>query len=90
MLASLKSYAQKVVSGILDEAEETELDRIAVAGALIARDRDHYRIEAGGDEWSDLEAAAERAAGRCDCGEPLSRRGSSRRCRACGREYRGR
>ncbi|MEE2703398.1 MAG: hypothetical protein VX614_05190 [Myxococcota bacterium] len=88
MLTTLKSYAQKVVSGILDEAEETELDRIAVAGALVARDQDHYRIEAGGDEWSDLEDAAQRAAGLCDCGKPLSRRESNRRCRSCGREYR--
>ena len=90
MLTSLKSYAQKVVSGILDEADEVELDQIAVAGALVAREGDHYRIEAGGDEWSELESAAERAAGRCDCGEPLSRRESTWHCRRCGREYRAR
>lgn len=88
MLTSLKSYAQKVVSGILDETEETEVERAAVADAVVAMDGDHYRIESGGDEWSDLEAAADRAAGRCDCGELLSRRGSRWRCRTCGREYR--
>ena len=78
MLTSLKSYAQKVVSGILDEADEVELDQIAVAGALVAREGDHYRIEAGGDEWSELAASV------------VSRRESTWHCRSCGREYRAR
>ena len=88
MLTSLKSYAQRVVSGILDDVEEGDMERVSVAEAIVSRDGDHYRIESGGDEWSDLTAAAERAAGRCDCGKSLSRRAQRWHCRTCGREYR--
>ena len=88
VLSSLKSYAQRVVRAILEEQTEGDIERVLVSGAVVHRDGDHYRIESGGDEWSDLQSAADRAAGRCDCGKVLSRRGDRWQCRTCGRQYR--
>ena len=64
---------------------------MAVADVVVVRDGDHYRIEgteAGADSWEELEAAAQRAEGICDCGSRLSSNGLRRVCRTCGREYR--
>ena len=68
-------------------ADEPEVERLLVAGAVVQRQGEHYRILSGADEWTDLEALALRHDGLCDCGAVLSARGERLVCRACGREY---
>jgi hypothetical protein len=79
--------ARRAVRATLGAEIEGDLERLLVSGALITRDGDHYRVEQGGEEWEELEALARHRAGLCDCGNPLSPRGSLHRCRACGREF---
>jgi hypothetical protein len=68
-------------------AEDPEVERLLVSGALVQRDGEHFWIESGGDEWADLEAQALRHDGLCDCGALLSSRGTRLVCRTCCREY---
>ncbi len=80
--------ARRVVRATLGGEAEGDLDRLLVSGALVTREGDHYRVEQGAEEWEELEAIDRRRAGVCDCGSPLSSRGSLHSCRACGREFR--
>jgi hypothetical protein len=87
----LSKRAREIVSDTLaQEAEpELELERFLVAGAVVVREGEHYRIESGEDAWSELEARARRLKGGfCDCGALLSTHGARAHCRSCGREYR--
>jgi tRNA(Ile2) C34 agmatinyltransferase TiaS len=82
------SRTREVVRQTLRTHGEPELDRLLVAGAIVAREGSHYRIETGGESWEEIEAIARRESGVCDCGKPLSARGKIYRCRTCGREFR--
>jgi len=86
----LSRRAREIVSETLvREAEpELEFERLLVAGAVVVREGEHYRIESGEDAWSELEARARRLEGLCDCGALLSSHGGRAHCRSCGREYR--
>ncbi len=79
--------ARRVVRATLG-GEEGDLERLLVSGALVTRDGDHYRVEQGAEASEELEAIERRRSGVCDCGNPLSSRGSVHSCRACGREFR--
>ncbi|MCZ6823521.1 MAG: hypothetical protein O7F10_11270 [Deltaproteobacteria bacterium] len=79
---------EQVVAATLFEEDASEHDEMLVGDTVVVRKGTHYRIASGGDEWEDLEAQAERLAGRCDCGGPLSSSGSLSHCRSCGRDYR--
>ena len=79
---------EQVVAATLFEEDASEHDEMLVGDTLVVRKGNHYRIASGGDEWEELEAQAERLAGRCDCGAPLSISGSLSHCRSCGRDYR--
>ncbi len=79
---------EQVVAATLFEEDASEHDEMLVGDTLVVRKGNHYRIKSGGDEWEELEAGAERLAGRCDCGGLLSSSGSLSHCRSCGREYR--
>jgi hypothetical protein len=85
----LSRRAREIVSQTLhDEADEPELERLLIAGAVVVREGEHFRIESGEDAWSELEARARRLEGLCDCGSLLSSLGARAHCRSCGREYR--
>jgi hypothetical protein len=71
----------------LDDALDSELDQLLVCGALVVREGSHYRLESGLESWDELQAAARRLEGICDCGAPLSRRGDAAICRTCCREF---
>ncbi len=73
---------------ILDDSLDSELDQLLVCGALVVREGSHYRLESGLESWEQLQAAARRLEGVCDCGAPLSQRGDTAVCRTCCREYR--
>jgi len=77
---------QIVTESLLDEAE-MDVERLLVAGAVVVRDGEHFRIESGDDSWSELEAHARRQSGLCDCGAVLSVKHNRAHCRSCGREY---
>ena len=77
----------RIVGDILSLEPEEEVEQLLVSGALVVRDGEHYRIEAGDETTDELEAIARRQSGLCDCGSPLSSRGSVKRCRTCGREF---
>jgi len=66
---------------------DPEVDRMLVAGAVVARDGDHDRIERGAENPQDLDDAARHTQGLCDCGGLLSTRGHHAHCRSCGREF---
>jgi hypothetical protein len=85
----LRKLASDIVRQTL-EAETTtpEIERLLVAGAVVVREGEHFRIESGDDAWAELEARAKRLEGLCDCGAVLSARGARAHCRSCGREYR--
>lgn len=87
-LRSLTERARQIVSQTLTSESDGEVSRILVADAVVEREGNHYRIESGGDSWSDLEAQARRMDGSCDCGALLSTEGDRARCRSCGREFR--
>ena len=80
--------ARRVVRATLGGEAEGDLERLLVSGALVTRDGDHYRVEQGAEASEELEALERRQSGVCDCGNPLSSRGSVYCCRACGREFR--
>jgi hypothetical protein len=83
----LSRRAREIVTeGLLDEAG-VDVDRLLVAGAVVVRDGEHFRIESGDDSWSELEARARRLSGLCDCGAVLSVKHNRAHCRSCGREY---
>lgn len=84
---SLRDRARAIVQQTLLSEGDPEVDRTLVAGAVVAREDDHYRIQSGDETPEDLERAALRAEGLCDCGEVLSTRGDHGHCRACGREF---
>lgn len=84
----LSQRAREIVTETLAQEAEPELDRLLVAGAVVVREGEHYRIESGEDVWSELEARARRLEGLCDCGSLLSLHGARAHCRSCGREYR--
>ncbi len=86
----LSQRAREIVSEALQSEIEAELEveRMLVAGAVVVREGEHYRIESGDDTWSELEARSRRLEGLCDCGSLLSSDGVRARCRSCGREYR--
>lgn len=86
-LRSLAERARRAVAESLQTDGDPEVERALVAGAVVAREGDHYRIELGGDDWTELEAGARRLEGRCDCGALLSVSGGRARCRTCGREF---
>lgn len=77
-----------IVSHTLEGETSPEIERLLVAGAVVVREGEHFRIESGEDAWSELEAHAKRLEGLCDCGALLSARGARAHCRSCGREYR--
>lgn len=85
---SITEKARQIVAQTLTSEGEAEVSRMLVAGAIVSREGEHYRIESGGDSWRELEAHAQRLAGRCDCGALLSTEGERSRCRSCGREFR--
>ena len=87
---TIRTFAERARQIVADTlfAEDAEVDRLLVAGAIVARDEEHYRIEQGGDSWSELQADAARLEGLCDCGALLSTSGDRCRCRTCGREFR--
>ena len=87
---TLRTFAERARQIVNDTlfTDEAEIDRILVGDAVVAREGEHYRIESGGDSWRELEAHAQRLAGRCDCGALLSTEGERSRCRSCGREFR--
>ena len=77
----------EVVPDTLWLEPESEVERLMVSGALVIRTGEHYRIAMGEESAEELETLARRREGTCDCGNPLSARGSVLRCRACGREF---
>jgi hypothetical protein len=83
----LRNRALEIVNDTLDTTGEPEVERLLVAGAVVVRDGEHFRIESGDDTWSELEARARRLEGLCDCGALLSCKGARAHCRSCGREY---
>lgn len=86
----LSRRAREIVSETLAREidAEIEIERLLVAGAVVVREGEHYRIESGEDAWSELEARARMLEGLCDCGSLLSSHGARAHCRSCGREYR--
>ncbi|MFI5317472.1 MAG: hypothetical protein ACHQ6T_17360 [Myxococcota bacterium] len=83
----LSRRARQIVTETLLQDTETDLDRQLVAGAVVVRDGEHFRIESGDESWSELEAHARRLQGLCDCGAVLSLKGPRAHCRSCAREY---
>jgi hypothetical protein len=83
----LSRRAREIVTETLLQDAETDVDRLLVAGAVVVRDGEHFRIETGDESWSELEAHARRLSGLCDCGAVLSLNGQRAHCRSCGREY---
>ena len=81
----LSRRAREIVTDTLDA--EMDVDRLLVAGAVVVRDGEHFRIESGDDSWNELEARARRLSGLCDCGAVLSVKHNRAHCRSCGREY---
>lgn len=86
-LRSLRERARAIVQQTLLSDTDPEVDRTLVAGAIVARDRDHFRIERGAESPEDLERVALLAQGMCDCGGLLSTRAELAHCRSCGREF---
>ena len=84
----LRKLASDIVRQTLDAEPTPEIERLLVAGAVVVREGEHFRIESGDDAWAELEARAKRLEGLCDCGAVLSARGARAHCRSCGREYR--
>jgi hypothetical protein len=82
----LTRRARQIVTESLLTDTETDLDRLLVAGAVVVRDGEHFRIESGDESWSELEAHAKRLSGLCDCGAVLSVKNTRAHCRSCGRE----
>ncbi len=87
-LRSITEKARQIVAQTLFTEGDSEVGRMLVAGAVVSQEGNHYRIESGGDSWTDLEAHARHLEGRCDCGALLSTVGNRSRCRSCGREFR--
>ncbi len=87
-LRSLTERARRIVAHTLFSDEEPEVGRMLVAGAVVAREGEHYRIEMGGETWEDLQTCARHQEGLCDCGALLSTGDGRSRCRTCGREFR--
>lgn len=83
----LSRRAREIVTETLRQEADTDVDRMLVAGAVVVRDGEHFRIEHGDESWSELEAHARRLSGLCDCGAVLSVKGQRAHCRSCGREY---
>ena len=83
----LTRRAREIVTDTLLDEAEMDVDRLLVAGAVVVRDGEHFRIESGADSWSELEAHARRMSGLCDCGAVLSVKHNRAHCRSCGREY---
>jgi hypothetical protein len=87
-IRDLTRRARDLVSRtVLEENEEPEVERTLVAGAVVAREGSHYRIEIGAETIEEIEDSALLRAGSCDCGAPLSFRNGRMRCRSCGRNY---
>ena len=85
----LSRRAREIVLDTLAQESEPELERLLIAGAVVIREGEHYRIESGEESLRELEAHARRLhEGFCDCGAPLSSHGTSAQCLRCGREYR--
>jgi hypothetical protein len=84
----LRKLASDIVRHTLESEPTPEIERLLVAGAVVVREGEHFRIESGEDAWAELEARAKRLEGLCDCGAVLSARGARAHCRSCGREYR--
>ena len=59
----LSRRAREIVAEHARHEAESELERLLVAGAVVVRDGEHYRIESGDDAWSELEARARRLRG---------------------------
>ncbi len=87
ILRSLRDRARAIVQQTLLSDSDPEVDRTLVAGAVVARDDEHYRIQSGEESLEDLERAALRDEGVCDCGGILSTRGDHAHCRSCGRDF---
>jgi hypothetical protein len=87
-MQDLTGRALDVLRETLAEAAEPECTRLLVSDAVVVREGNHFRIEAGAGDGAELEAIRLRLAGRCDCGAPLSRRGERMLCRTCCREFR--
>ena len=85
----LSRRAREIVLDPLAQEAEPELERLLIAGAVVVREGEHYRIESGEESFRELEARARRLdKGFCDCGALLSSHGTRAQCRSCGREYR--
>lgn len=80
--------AHPIVTSTLLEDGEGDLERLLVAGSIVERSGNHYRIELGEESLEELDAQARQRSGLCDCGALLSRQGERSQCRTCGREYR--
>ncbi|HTO08642.1 MAG TPA: hypothetical protein VMR86_16455 [Myxococcota bacterium] len=83
----LTRRAREIVTESLLHEGEMDVDRLLVAGAVVVRDGEHFRIESGDESWTELEASARRLSGLCDCGAVLSVKHTRAHCRSCGREY---
>jgi hypothetical protein len=83
----LSRRAREIVTESLLTEAEMDVDRLLVAGAVVVRDGEHFRIESGDESWTELEARARRLSGLCDCGAVLSVKHPRAHCRSCGREY---
>jgi hypothetical protein len=83
----LSRRAREIVTEGLIHDSEMDVDRLLVAGAVVVRDGEHFRIESGDESWTELEARAKRLSGLCDCGAVLSVKHTRAHCRSCGREY---
>jgi ribosomal protein S27AE len=84
----LRWLSERTRSLVMDPLlPEPEVERVLVAGAVVVREGEHFRIESGDDSWSELEARARRLEGLCDCGAVLSAHGQRAHCRSCGRDY---
>ncbi len=87
-IRQLADHTREIVTETLEGETTAEIERLLVAGAVVVREGEHFRIESGEDSWSELEARAKHLEGLCDCGAVLSARGARAHCRSCGREYR--
>lgn len=74
-----------VVASSLDYPEDHEFERLLVAGSVVVKNGEHYRIEGLVESAEELERLAGR---RCECGTPLSSCHGARICRRCHREFR--
>jgi hypothetical protein len=69
---------------VLPDAD-VEVDTRLVAGALVERQGDHFRIASGFETPEELETLERRSRGDCECGWLLSQAQNQWFCRRCDR-----